>query len=54
MAKYTKPDYSEQWASAGNIVAPNSVKIQTGHIVLARYVFWQDFYIKNFNVKKYV
>ena len=21
MAKYTKPDYSEQWASAGNIVA---------------------------------
>ena len=33
MAKYTKPDYSEQWASAGNIVAPNSVKIQTGHIV---------------------
>ncbi len=29
MAKYTKPDYSEQWASAGNIVAPNSVKIQT-------------------------
>ena len=39
MAKYTKPDYSEQWASAGNIVAQNSVKIQTGHIVLARYVF---------------
>lgn len=33
MAKYTKPDYAEQWASAGNIVAPNSVKIQTGHIV---------------------
>lgn len=33
MAKYTKPNYSEQWASAGNIVAPNSVKIQTGHIV---------------------
>jgi hypothetical protein len=28
MAKITKPDYSEQWASAGNIVAPNSVKIQ--------------------------
>lgn len=26
MAKYTKPDYSEQWASA-----PNSVKIQTWH-----------------------
>ena len=21
MAKYTKPDYSEQWVSAGNIVA---------------------------------
>ena len=21
MAKYTKPDYSEQWASDGNIVA---------------------------------
>ena len=53
MSKYTKPDYSEQWASAGNIVAPNSVKIQAGHIVLACYVFWQDFYIKNFNVKKY-
>lgn len=33
MAKYTKPDYSEQWASAGNIVAPNSAKIQAGHIV---------------------
>lgn len=33
MAKYTKPDYSEQWASTGNIVAPNRVKIQTGHIV---------------------
>lgn len=33
MAKYTKPDYSEQWASAGNIVAPNSAKIQVGHIV---------------------
>jgi len=29
VAKITKPDYSEQWASAGNIVAPNSVKIQT-------------------------
>ena len=28
MAKYTKPDYSEKWYSAGNIVAPNSVKIQ--------------------------
>ena len=33
MAKYTKPNYSEQWASAGNIVAPNSAKIQAGHIV---------------------
>ena len=33
MAKYTKPNYSEQWASAGNIVAPNSAKIQVGHIV---------------------
>ena len=33
MAKYTKPNYSEQWASAGSIVAPNSVKIQAGHIV---------------------
>ena len=33
MTKYTKPDYSEQWASAGNIVAPNSAKIQAGHIV---------------------
>ena len=33
MAKITKPYYSEQWASAGNIVAPNSVKIQTGWIV---------------------
>ena len=30
MAKYTK---LEQWVSAGNIVAPNSVKIQAGHIV---------------------
>ena len=28
MAKITKPNYSEQWASAGKIVAPNSVKIQ--------------------------
>lgn len=53
MVKYTKPDYSEQWASTGNIVAPNSVKIQAGHVVLARDGFWQDFYIKNFNVKKY-
>jgi hypothetical protein len=51
MAKYTK---LEQWVSAGNTVASNSVKIQTGHIVLARYIFWQDFYIKNFNVKKYI
>jgi hypothetical protein len=35
MAKYTKPNYSEQWASAagGGSVAPNSTKIQTGHIV---------------------
>ena len=33
MAKYIKPDYSEQWASTGNIVAPNSAKIQAGHIV---------------------
>ena len=33
MAKYTKPNYAEQWASAGNIVAPNSAKIQAGHIV---------------------
>ena len=33
MAKIVKPDYSEQWASAGNIVAPNSVKIQAGYIV---------------------
>jgi len=33
MTKYIKPDYSEQWASAGNIVAPNSAKIQVGHIV---------------------
>jgi len=33
MAKYITPDYSEQWASAGNIVAPNSAKIQAGHIV---------------------
>ena len=39
MAKITKPDMTYVWASAGNIVAPNSVKIQTGHIVLARYVF---------------
>ena len=33
MAKITKPDYSEQWASAGNIVASNSVKIQTWHTI---------------------
>jgi len=29
MAKYTKPDMTYVWASDGNIVAPNSVKIQT-------------------------
>jgi len=29
MAKITKPDMTYVWASAGNIVAPNSVKIQT-------------------------
>lgn len=33
MAKYTKPSYAEQWASAGDKVAPDATKIQTGHIV---------------------
>ena len=35
MYKIVKPDYTYQWASAagGGSVAPNSTKIQTGHIV---------------------
>jgi len=35
MAKIVKPDLTYQWASAagGGSVAPNSTKIQTGHIV---------------------
>lgn len=35
MSKITKPDLTYQWASAagGGSVAPNSTKIQTGHIV---------------------
>lgn len=33
MAKHTKPSYAEQWASAGDKVAPDATKIQTGHIV---------------------
>jgi hypothetical protein len=28
MAKITKPDMTYVWVSGGNIVAPNSVKIQ--------------------------
>ena len=35
MSKIVKPDLTYQWASAagGGSVAPNSTKIQTGHIV---------------------
>ena len=53
MAKYTKPNYAEQWASAGNIVAPNSAKIQAGHIVEKpnyEYMNWLQNRLDSFHV----